>query len=92
MADPDSAAQDLSEAEGQALLAEALRLGGPPAWRDLMAGREAAFLEWARHHPRLGVVVADAWADRGGACAKPGEAALLVLAALVAESREEESP
>lgn len=43
-------------------------------------------MAWAQHHPRLGVVVADAWAERTGICAKPGEVELYILEALMAEA------
>ncbi|MGE0712210.1 MAG: hypothetical protein AB7N76_32230 [Planctomycetota bacterium] len=90
----------LDDAAGAALIAAAeaalagLALANPASERrallellpPLVAGREAAFLVWARHHLRWSLVVAEV-AER--ACAKPREAALLVLLELVREGRPE---
>jgi len=76
---------ELSEGEGRALLEAAATAPNQAARRDVLGERGAAFLAWAQHHPKLGVVVADAWAEREGACAKPGEIALLILEAVLAE-------
>lgn len=75
----------LSEPEGLALIQAAAAAPDRASRRDLLGERGAAFLAWAQHHPRLGVVVADAWAEQRGACAKPGEVALAILEAVLAE-------
>ncbi len=75
----------LNEGEGRALIEAAAAAPDQASRRDILRGRGVAFLGWARHHPRLGVVVAEAWAEREGACAKPGEVALLILEAVLAE-------
>lgn len=71
--------------------------GDPAGWRRLAeveilgpaldgAGTPPAFLAWARDHRRFGYVVAECAAE---VCAKPREAAIYVLGAIVAELAEE---
>jgi hypothetical protein len=67
-------------ADERRLLQEAL-----PA---LLAGEEAAFLEWARHDLRWSLTVAECAAE---VCAKPREAAVVVLLAIAREVLEEET-
>jgi hypothetical protein len=67
----------------------------PAAWAQngwaraagAVAGRAAAFLEWARDHRRWRGVVAEA-ADE--VCAKPPEAAAFVLHGIIAELLEDD--
>jgi len=55
----------------------------PSALRQLLAGAEpAAFVAWAEAHPKWQFNVADV---REGVCAKPVEAAIAILADIVAE-------
>jgi hypothetical protein len=75
----------LSDAEGTTLLEAAAAAPDRSSRRDVLGARGEAFLAWAQHHPRLSVVVADAWAELQGACAKPGEVALAILEAVLAE-------
>lgn len=75
----------LSEREASDLLAAAGEAPDAEARRDVLSGRSARFLEWVQHHPRLGVVAAEAWSERRGVCAKPREAALWILEAVLEE-------
>jgi len=90
--------------EPEALVAAALErvrpvaAARPGSWRreaattllpPLLAGREAAFLEWARHDLRWSLTAAERAAE---VCAKPREAAVDLLAAICAEALEEEAP
>lgn len=61
---------------------------GDVRWRDVLPDPAgcSAFVAWATHHPRWLHNVADV-ADR--ICAKPVEAAIAILADIVAELREE---
>lgn len=74
----------MDDAAGEEIL-RAAAAGADPA--SVLQGRSEAFLSWARHHPRLGVIVHDLWTDlhAGGACAKPGEVARALLREVATE-------
>lgn len=65
-----------------------LRDPGDARWSALLpkATTCEGFVQWAAHHPRWRFNVADV-ADR--VCAKPLEAAVMILADIVAELRDE---
>lgn len=84
----------MDDAVGAQLIAAAEELLGEADLSDegralelapLLAGREGEFLEWARHHLRWSLVVAEL-AER--VCAKPREAAPALLLEILRDRRE----